>query len=49
MFVLTCCPVASVVLNFAELLGEGQEDAADMLLLGTILSVVTMPVMLLLL
>lgn len=49
MFVLACCPVASVVLNFAELLGEGQEDAADMLLLGTILSIVTMPVMLLIL
>lgn len=49
MFILACCPVASVVLNFAELLGEGQEDAADMLLLGTMLSVVTMPVMLLIL
>lgn len=49
MFVLACCPVASVVLNFSELLGEGQEDAAEMLLLGTILSVLTMPVMLLLL
>ncbi len=49
MFVLACCPVASVVLNFSELLGEGQEDAADMLLLGTLLSILTMPIMLLLL
>lgn len=49
MYIMACCPVASVILNFAELLGEGQEEAADMLLLGTIFSVVTMPVMLLLL
>lgn len=49
MFIMACCPVASVVLNFAELLGEGQEDAANMLLLGTMLCIVTMPVMLLIL
>lgn len=48
-YIMACCPVASVILNFAELVGEGQEDAANMLLLGTILSVVTMPVMLLIL
>ncbi len=49
MFIMACCPVASVVLNFAELLGEGQEEAANMLLLGTMLCIVTMPVMLLIL
>lgn len=49
MFILACCPVASVVLNFAELLGEGQEEAADMLLLGTMLCILTMPIMLLIL
>ncbi len=48
MFIITCCPVASVVLNFAELVGEGQEEAANMLLLGTILAIGTMPLMLLL-
>lgn len=49
MFVLCCTPVASVVLNFAELLGEGQETAANMVLLGTVASVATIPVMTLLL
>jgi len=48
MFIITCCPVASVVLNFAELVGEGQDEAANMLLLGTILAIGTMPLMLLL-
>ncbi|MBQ8658339.1 MAG: AEC family transporter [Clostridia bacterium] len=47
MFIIACCPVASVVLNFAEMVGEGQEEAANMLLLGTILAVGTMPLMLL--
>lgn len=47
-FVLFACPVASNVLNFAELCGEGQETAAGTVLLGTILSVVTMPLMMLL-
>lgn len=49
MFILCCTPVASVVLNFAELLGEGQETAANVVLLGTVGSVVTIPVMTLLL
>lgn len=48
-FILCCCPVASVVLNFSEMLGEGQENAADILLLSTMLSIVTMPLMLLML
>lgn len=46
MFIIGACPVASVVLNFAEMLGEGQEEAADVFLLGTILSIVTMPLVL---
>lgn len=48
-FILCACPVASIVLNFAELLGDGQEEAADLFLLGTLGSIVTMPVILLLL
>lgn len=48
-FILAACPVASIVLNFSEMLGEGQEDAACMVLLGTILCVVTMPLLLLIL
>ena len=41
---ISSCPVASVVLNLSELIGEGQKDAADCVLLGTILSVVTIPI-----
>ena len=48
-FILCACPVASIVLNFAEMLGDGQEDAADLFLLGTLGSIITMPVILLLL
>ncbi len=41
MFILAATPVASVVLNFAEMLGEGQETAANVVLLGTLLSILT--------
>lgn len=46
MVIMCCCPVASIVLNFSELLGEGQKTAANMLLLGSMMSVITMPLML---
>lgn len=49
VYILMCCPVASVVLNFSEMLGEGQESAAGLVLLGTILSALTLPLMTLLL
>ncbi len=45
MFIVCATPVASVVLNFAEMIGEGQKTAANMVLLGTALSVITIPVM----
>lgn len=48
-FILFCCPVASNVLNYAELAGEGQETAGSCVLLGTILSIGTMPLMMLIL
>ena len=48
-FIICACPVASVVLNFAEIVGEGQREAAKMLLLGTLFSIVTLPPMMLLL
>ena len=48
LFILCCCPIASMVLNFAEVLGEGQENAANDVLLGTAASVLTIPLMLLL-
>lgn len=48
-FIICACPVASVVLNYSEIVGEGQKEAAKMVLVGTILSVVTLPIMMLLL
>jgi predicted permease len=48
-YIICCCPVASVVLNFSEILGEGQKEAASTVLLSTILSILTLPIMTLLL
>ncbi|MBQ9745533.1 MAG: AEC family transporter [Clostridia bacterium] len=45
VYIMMACPAASVVLNFAEMLGEGQETAAGLVLLSTVLSAVTIPVM----
>ncbi|MBE6562738.1 MAG: hypothetical protein E7660_03280 [Ruminococcaceae bacterium] len=47
VYIMMCCPVASVVLNFAEMLGEGQKEAANLVLLGTLLSTATIPLMVL--
>ena len=44
VFFVTCaCPVASIVLNFSEIVGKGQESAANLVLVSTILSIVTLP------
>ena len=48
-FITTACPVASVVLNFAEIIGEGQKESANLVLFSTILSIVTLPIMMFLL
>ncbi len=48
-FILFCCPVASNVLNFAELSGRGQKEASFVVLLGTLTSILTMPLMMFLL
>ncbi len=45
IYILLCCPIASMVLNFAEMLGKGQKTAADLVLLGTLLSTLTIPLM----
>lgn len=47
MFILSAAPVASVVLNFAEMIGQGQKRAANLVLLGTMLSILSIPVMML--
>ena len=48
-FIISACPAASVVLNFSEIIGAGQREAANIVLLGTILSILTLPLMMLLL
>lgn len=45
MYIMCACPVASVVQNYAEILGEGQDVAANTVLLGTMSSIVTLPLM----
>lgn len=49
IYIIFACPVASVILSFSEMLGQGQKTAANMVLLGTFLSAFTIPVMCLLL
>lgn len=47
IYILGCVPVGNLVLSFSEMLGEGQDIAANVVLLSTLLSLVTIPVMLL--
>ena len=46
-FITSSCPIAASVLNYSELAGVGQKQAASLVLLGTILSVLTLPLMML--
>ena len=48
VYILCCCPVASIILNFSEMEGKGKETAANVLLLGSLSSIITVPVMMLL-
>ncbi len=48
IFILCACPVASMVQNYAELMGQGNDKAANMVLLGTMTSILTVPLMCLL-
>ena len=47
IYIICCVPVGNLVLSFAELLGEGQDVAANVVLLSTFLSMLTIPLMLL--
>lgn len=47
LFILYATPVASIVLNFPEMLGKGQKEAANLVLLGTLLSIITIPLVML--
>ncbi|NCA67239.1 MAG: hypothetical protein EOM87_04145 [Clostridia bacterium] len=46
LFILSCCPTASMVQNLAEIHGVGgQKEAANSVLLSTIFSMVTIPLL----
>ena len=49
LLIMVSCPVAAIVQNFAELLGAGEDTGAGIVLLGTSLSALTIPLMALLL
>ncbi len=46
LLILCCCPTASVVQSLSELYGDGQQIAANTVLVSTFLSVLTIPLML---
>ena len=48
LYLLCACPVAAIVQSFSEMIGQGQKEGAKLVLLGTILSIVTLPIMTLL-
>lgn len=49
IYILCCAPVASIVQNLSELYGDAPSSAADCVLISTFASVLTIPIMLLLL
>jgi len=48
LVILCCCPTASAVLSFAEMYNKGQKTAANIVLVSTLLSVITIPLLMLL-
>lgn len=48
LFILCCCPTASIVHNLAEIHRTGQEEASNLVLTSTLFSIITIPLMLLL-
>lgn len=46
IYIVCCAPTGNMVLSFAELLGEGQDTAANVVLLSTLLSMLSIPLML---
>lgn len=48
MFIMCACPIASVVQNYSEIYQNGQKFAANVVLLGAIFSIITLPLLALL-
>lgn len=49
LFILCCCPSASIVQNLCEIYNSGQKLAANIVLMSTLLTIITIPLMLLVL
>lgn len=49
LYIMSAMPPATVILNFSELLGTAPKTAANIVLLGSIMSIITFPVLMLLL
>ena len=47
LVIMCSCPIASVILNISEILENGQKHAVNTVLLGTILSIITIPLIML--
>ncbi len=45
IFLLSCCPCASIIQSLSELIGQGQKQAANTVLTATLLCVITIPIM----
>lgn len=47
LFILAACPCAVIVQTFAEMLNQGQKESVQMVLLSTMISVITLPLLML--
>ena len=45
VFLLACCPCASMIQSLSELIGQGQKQAANTVLISTLLCIVTIPIL----
>lgn len=43
LVIICCCPIAAIVLNLTEILQKGQKTAGSLVLVGTLLSILTIP------
>lgn len=44
LYIMCACPVAAIVQSFSEMIGQGQKEGAKLVLLGTLLSILTLPI-----
>lgn len=43
LVIICCCPIAAIALNITEILNKGQKTAGSLVLVGTLLSILTIP------